>query len=209
MKRLIHIIYKMKILPNLQTFLGLGESMQELVKAKKRKRTRKVVVKLIKDNRLIETYKGELTEDKRYVNVDGIMSAYIKPIIYDDLSTGEQIVFIPENTHGNISHKNILNFSKAQQIEIFAKWKKNKEWINMKWITTGTIDWNLFDNDFSSDFANDTHLITHSTALRFLKEMANWKILLACVASLLLGLLFGGFGMSILNILYNLLWYLG
>jgi hypothetical protein len=180
------------------------DTIYELKHVKKRDLSLKVTVKMLMDNTNVETYEGLLTEDRRILYVHKLERMYPKPFLWSE--NGRQICYIPEKGTANVNYNIIKNIALGQSYNVIVKWQHMRKWITTKVIKcNGTIDWTVFNHDFNPDMAADSYLVMHTTALKFLKEMANIKFLLACLASMLFGWCMGFGTEAILNILYRLI----
>lgn len=160
----------------------------EFKHVKKAEKSLDTDVYLVKDNDVITRYRGQLTEDRRMLTCFELQRVQIKPRIFD--MGGKNAVFLPERSHGKIDIEKIKTVAESQKYEAYVAWKHKRNWVTTIVQSRGTMDWKLFNNDFSPDFSSDTFLISQSTALKTLKEMANWKLLLAVLAAFFIGGLF-------------------
>lgn len=180
------------------------DAAYELKHVKKRDTSLKVIVYLLNDNTNIDEYDGLLTEDRRILYIHKLERMYPKPLIWN--FRGKQICFIPEKGIANVNYTILKNIALAQSYDVIVKWDHMRKWITTKVIKcSGTIDWTVFNHDFNPDMAADSYLVMHTTALKFLKEMANIKFLLACLSSMLFGWVLGFGTEAILNIIYRLI----
>ena len=168
---------------------------------KEKKKSNKIYVKLITDNRRIELHPGLLSEDRQFVVVESLKRTFYNPVIYYENS--RQIIYVPENSIGNFDHNILKNIAKAQRYKVFAKWKHFRKWVTTEiFLSEGSIDWNLFDNKYAIPYSSQTNLVIQAKNLSFLNEMGNTKFLLSLLAAWLFGVCIGGFfGGIILGVL--------
>lgn len=180
---------------------SLLDAVYQINLYKEKKKSNKIYVKLITDNRRIEIHPGLLSEDRQFVVVESLKRTFYHPVIYEE--AGRQIIYVPENSIGNFDHDILKSVAKAQQYKIFAKWKHYRKWITTKvFLAEGTINWDLFDNKFAIPYSSQTNLVIQAKNLSFLNEMGNTKFLLSLLAAWLFGVCIGGFfGGIILGVL--------
>ena len=207
---------------------GLLDAVHELRHVKKRENKTKIKVKVITEHMDIEMYDARLSEDKRFCWVDDLNRLIIQPFIFRE--GGRQVVYLPEKTHGKLDYLKIKNIAEAQSYKILMRWRHLRKWEktkvdivdNKKYlvklketkkldepyvevVSTGSIDWSLFNNDLSPSFSADSYLIQSANALNFLRDMTNLKLLLTILSCLLLGFIFGFMTQTMLGILYGML----
>jgi len=193
--------------------------LRELVKdiienvsfVKKRDSSLNCDIKIIDETHFIDTMKGKLSNDKIICIVEGLDRIAIKPEVYYD--NGKNLVYLPDKTHGQVRINVLKNFAKAIEyktlVHRFIDEKEYKDlmktdnYIEIK--TYGTINWNMFDNDFSPDFSAFAHTVTQSKVFQTLKDTPAWKTLLIGLTCFALGIVVGFFLNSLLNILLNLI----
>lgn len=173
---------------------SLLDAVYQINLYKQKKKSNKIYVKLITDNRNIETHPALLSEDRQFVVVESLKRTFYHPVIYQE--NGRQIIYIAENTIGNFDHEIIKKVAQAQKYKVFAKWKHYRKWITTKvFLAEGSIDWNLLSETqgWSINFSSTTNQVIAAKNLSFLNEMGNTKFLLSLLAAWLFGVCIGGF----------------
>lgn len=156
----------------------------------KKEKSKQVFAKVIRDNRKIDTYPAQLTGDELTAYIPKLQKVYFKPVIYDE--SGFRVMYIPDGTHGFIDHEKIKDVAKAQKYSVFYRWLHGRNWLKTETIlTSGTISWDVFSQDFSPQFTRDSGLVIQGKLLTFIEEMSNSKMLLVILASFLGGFMIG------------------
>lgn len=150
----------------------------------------KVLVKIIHENHTIETQSGLLSDDNSFLYMPHMKRLFFNPKIYYE--KGSKIAFIPYMSHGDIKFDKLCKVSEAQKTDIMLKWQHGRKWITTEIIKCqSTIDWNLFDNDFSPRFSHLCFDLVNTKILTFLQDMSNVKFLMSLVISGLVGFISG------------------
>ena len=210
----------------IEVFDDLFAFFGELTTLSRRIKSNKIRVKIIKENMDIETYRGMLSDNRRFLYVYELDRLIIEPLILREGS--RNIAYLPENSHGGLDFNNIKNVAKAQKYKILLKWRRLKNWekTDIKYvdskeysqevkaikesdtpycevISTGSIDFNLFNNNVSPMFAGHCFQVSQANVLNFLKDLPNWKLIGTAIAGILFGFILGAGCMFIFNMMYN------
>lgn len=169
---------------------GLLDGIYQLNLYKKSEKGLKCFVDIVYDNRMISTVGGQLTEDRKILYVPSQKRIYFNPIIYE--KNGRQMVLIPDKSHGNIDHKLIKNVANAQKTNLLLTWTHARKWVTLRVKeATGTMDFNLFDNDLSPNFSREANKVLQSKALEFLEMRSDTKFILSMIICLSFGFITG------------------
>jgi hypothetical protein len=186
----------------------------EMRRLRKRETGNRAKVKVLLNNGDVELHKGILTNDHKFMYVPDMDRTYIKPLIHRE--EGRMTVFVPEDSHGKLDISFIKNVAMAQRYRLLIKWPWLRNWENTKTsivsnnsfdrqlaqarkdnvafcevLACGTIDWSVFSNDISPDFAGDSWLVNQAAVLNFLKDITNWKLILTIISCVLFGFVLG------------------
>jgi len=153
----------------------------------------KVVGKILYNNGRQETVKGLVSPDKSFCFFPDAERIHFYPKIYYE--KGKQFVYLSHASHSSENEDNIINISNQIKTSALIEYKTPRKWIklNVK-DATSTINFNLFDNEFSPQFAKHSFLVVQTKILHFLKEQTNIKLLLMMLSGFLFGVLIGFLG---------------
>lgn len=182
------------------------DSLTEIRLIRKRTNEYKIDVIVLDEKGDGNRYKGLITPDSKALVIHELHRIQPHPIIYN--IDGRKTCILPKKSN-RIDYKKIYDVACAQQYDVEVKWRHMRRWITTSVTNvTGSIDFNLFDNDFSQDFTADGYLIYHSERLKILASTPNWKLLLIALSACMIGIFIGFIVSSIFDVIFGgiLIW---
>lgn len=195
--------------------------------ARKKGQVEKSIARLLTDNRNTYHFNCKIADDQRFAYIPTLLRIYVKPQVFNE--DGQNIIYTPEKDHGNARFENVKGIAEAQCYTTIIRCKDLNEltrtdfhYIDKKQFndvkkelndneqpyveiySTGTIDWNLFDNDISPDFAADSDLVLQSEILSFLRKTSDWKLVVIGIAVFCLGAFFGFITATLFDIVFGM-----
>lgn len=154
----------------------------------------KAKIKYVYSNNNIETYWGFTDASNTILFVPILMLVRLNPIPY--FENGIKTFYISANQEDCLDLNKFGDIANAVTQEAIISLKHLRTWQELKISNVkGTINLNLFDNIYASDFGVKSFKITASKVLEFLNEVPKRVFILSCIVS---GL-FGGFVFSFIT----------
>jgi len=190
------------------------KTFTEFRKTRKYEHSLECDVILIYPNSLAEKYKGLTDESNSLLVIPLLLRVYqnLHPVFIEGVKT----FFVSSQYHATIDIEKVLSFSHAinenfkvdikltEKLRRFLKlkWEYNNDVISIELKNVNsTIDFSLFNNNFSSDFSGQAYKIIQTKSLAFLEETSKRVFILSCVVTGLIGICIGAFFMAIASIL--------
>lgn len=180
-------------------------AFKEIGYARKRDTSLKVKVKIMHDNYTTDTYDATITENRKYLLIDKLGLNRICPRMWDDDKEGK-LIYMSENFHNEPDLEKMKEIESGEIFDALMMLKDKDRWLKFHIKTKGTLNWLIFNNPISYDFAHDTYGIIRNPAFGILlKETPNWKLLLIALTCFFFGSGLGFFSSTLIHIVLDII----
>jgi hypothetical protein len=157
----------------------------------------KIIVKILHDNREIETTYGLLSDRRDFLYIPDLKRIHFNPILYQDGKY--RICFLPWETHESVPAAEYIKIMNGIRYDMSVLIKRGRVFheIKLKNIRS-TIDFNVFKCRYSVKFANQSFDLVQTKILSFLQDMSNQAKLLTLLLAGTIGFILGGMTYSML-----------
>lgn len=173
--------------------MGVFEPLTELasdIKFSKQKNKLAARARYIDDYNNIIEYPCWVHPSRKYALIDGLKKYVHRPIVYWDQTHQCNVLYIPSRSH-TLFYSVIKDAAQNITTDITAEIKFGKEWLTLKFVSEGCLNWNLLRSEVSNDLAADANQVIHTTVLKRLDDGSGWRNLIAVILCVTFGYAIG------------------